>query len=67
MFSGAVRAPSGRRRATARGFVERALRRVEAARAQLAARLAFLRVAAAALARAWAGAGALAPAPKSVV
>ena len=49
-----------------RGLVERALRRVEEARAQLAARAAFLRVAAA-LARGWAGAGAVAPAPKSVV
>jgi hypothetical protein len=51
-----------------RGFAERALRRAEAARAQLAARVAFLRLAAAALARGWAGAGAApAPAPKSVV
>jgi hypothetical protein len=49
-----------------RGFAERALRRAAAARAQLAARVAFLRLAAAALTRGWAGAGA-APAPKSVV
>jgi hypothetical protein len=47
-------------------FVVRVPRCVEAAREQLAARRAFVRVAAAALARGWAGAG-VAPAPKSVV
>ena len=49
-----------------RDFAERALRRAEAARAQVAGRRAFLRDALA-LACARAGAGAFAPAPKSVV